>query len=172
MPSMHRYTPCCYSPGQKQRCRRRNPDNIECRKDYKHIFEFRILNAKKKYVRVISQHQVLEIDEIGNPFLVLGVVDLSPDQKDMDEIKFRLVNNKTGEMTPFPLTEETNIKLTKREVEILKLVNKGMFSKEISDSLSISIHTVNNHRQNILQKMNTDNVVEAINYARKLGLLD
>ncbi|MFS2520595.1 helix-turn-helix domain-containing protein [Bacteroides xylanisolvens] len=121
---------------------------------------------------MISQHQVLEIDEIGNPFLVLGVVDLSPDQKDMDEIKFRLVNNKTGEMTPFPLTEETNIKLTKREVEILKLVNKGMFSKEISDSLSISIHTVNNHRQNILQKMNTDNVVEAINYARKLGLLD
>ena len=145
---------------------------IECRKDYKHIFEFRILNAKKEYVRVISQHQVLEIDEIGNPFLVLGVVDLSPDQKDMDEIKFRLVNNKTGEMTPFPLTEETNIKLTKREVEILKLVNKGMFSKEISDSLSISVHTVNNHRQNILQKMNTDNVVEAINYARKLGLLD
>ena len=60
-----------------------------------------------------SQHQVLEIDEIGNPFLVLGVVDLSPDQKDMDEIKFRLVNNKTGEMTPFPLTEETNIKFDK-----------------------------------------------------------
>lgn len=29
---------------------------IECRKDYKHIFEFRILNAKKKYVRVISHY--------------------------------------------------------------------------------------------------------------------
>ena len=70
------------------------------------------------------------------------------------------------------MTEEANIKLTKREIEILKLVNKGMFSKEISDNLSISVHTVNNHRQNILQKMNTDNVLEAINYARKLGLLD
>ena len=85
--------------------------------------------------------------------MVLGVVDLSPDQKDMDEIKFRLVNNKTGEMTPFPLTEETNIKLTKREVEILKLVNKGMFSKEISDSLSISVLTVNNHRQNMPENL-------------------
>lgn len=145
---------------------------IENRKDYKHIFEFRILNSNSEYVRVISQHQVLEVDALGNPYLVLGVVDLSPDQRNMDEIKFRLVNIKTGEIIPFPLTEEANIKLTKREIEILKLVNKGMFSKEISDNLSISVHTVNNHRQNILQKMNTDNVVEAINYARKLGLLD
>lgn len=145
---------------------------VENRKDYKHIFEFRILNSNNEYVRVISQHQVLEVDALGNPYLVLGVVDLSPDQRNMDEIKFRLVNIKTGEIIPFPLTEEVNIKLTKREIEILKLVNKGMFSKEISDNLSISIHTVNNHRQNILQKMNTDNVVEAINYARKLGLLD
>lgn len=145
---------------------------VENRKDYKHIFEFRILNSNNEYVRVISQHQVLEVDALGNPYLVLGVVDLSPDQRNMDEIKFRLVNIKTGEIIPFPLTEEANIKLTKREIEILKLVNKGMFSKEISDNLSISVHTVNNHRQNILQKMNTDNVVEAINYARKLGLLD
>lgn len=145
---------------------------VENRKDYKHIFEFRILNSNSEYVRVISQHQVLEVDASGNPYLVLGVVDLSPDQRNMDEIKFRLVNIKTGEIIPFPLTEEANIKLTKREIEILKLVNKGMFSKEISDNLSISVHTVNNHRQNILQKMNTDNVVEAINYARKLGLLD
>lgn len=145
---------------------------VENRKDYKHIFEFRILNSNNEYVRVISQHQVLEVDALGNPYLVLGVVDLSPDQRNMDEIKFRLVNIKTGEIIPFPLTEEANIKLTKREIEILKLVNKGMFSKEISDNLSISVHTVNNHRQNILQKMNTDNVVEAINYARRLGLLD
>lgn len=144
----------------------------ENRKDYKHIFEFRVLNSNSEYVRVISQHQVLEVDASGNPYLVLGVVDLSPDQRNMDEIKFQLVNIKTGEIIPFPLTEEANIKLTKREIEILKLVNKGMFSKEISDNLSISLHTVNNHRQNILQKMNTDNVVEAINYARKLGLLD
>lgn len=79
---------------------------------------------------------------------------------------------KTGNIVPFPLTEESNINLTKREIEILSLVNSGMFSKEISDRLSISIHTVNNHRQNILQKLNTDNIVEAINFAKKLELLD
>ncbi len=145
---------------------------VENRKDYKHIYEFRILNSNNEYIRIISQHQLLEVDENGNPYLVLGVADISPDQRESDKVKFRLVNIKTGEIVPFALNEESNIKLTKREVEILKLVNKGMFSKEISESLSISIHTVNNHRQNILQKMNTDNVVEAINYARELGLLD
>lgn len=52
------------------------------------------------------------------------------------------------------------------------MVSKGMLSKEISDKLFLSIHTVNKHRQNIMQKMNTNNVLEAIDYARKLGLLD
>lgn len=37
---------------------------------------------------------------------------------------------------------------------------------------AISIHTVNKHRQNMMQKMNADNIIEAIEYARKLGLLD
>ena len=52
------------------------------------------------------------------------------------------------------------------------MVYEGMLSKEISDKLSISIHTVNGHRQRILEKLGVDNVVEAINYARKLRLLD
>ena len=145
----------------------------ENRKDYKHIYEFRLSNSNNEYVRVISQHQLLEIDENGNPYLVLGVADISPDQNVSDKVKFRLINIKTGDIVPFPLNEESNkVNLSKREIEILKLVNEGMFSKEISDNLSISVHTVNNHRQKILQKMNTNNVVEAINYARKLGLVE
>lgn len=145
---------------------------VEYRKNYKQVFEFRVLNAYNEYVRVISQHQVLEIDEEGNPYLVLGVADLSPDNTSCDRLKFRLINFKTGEIVPFPLPALSDLNLTKREIEILKLVNQGMLSKEISDRLSISIHTVNNHRQNILQKMNSDNAIEAINYARQSNLLD
>ena len=47
-----------------------------------------------------------------------------------------------------------------------------MLSKKISNKLSVSIHTVNKHRQNIMQKMNANNIIEAMEYARKLGLLD
>lgn len=141
------------------------------RKDYKHIYEFRVLYANDEYVKVISQHQVLEVDEHDNPHIILGVVDLSPDTV-FDGVKFRLVNVKTGNVIPFPVMDNPTVNLSKREIEILKMINHGMLSKEISEKLSISIHTVNGHRQNILQKTNMDNAIEAINYAKKLGLLD
>jgi len=138
--------------------------------NYKHIFEFRVYNNDKKIVRVISQHQILENSPQGNPIL-LGVVDISPDQTPDAGIRFRLMNFKTGDIVPFPINESPDISLTKREMEVLKMANEGMFSKEISDKLYISIHTVNRHRQNILEKMNVNNVQEAINYARRLSLL-
>lgn len=144
---------------------------LEERTNYKHIFEFRVLNANEEYIRVISQHQILEISEVGEPLIMLGVADVSPDQSPESNVKFRLVNSKTGEIVPFPVMDST-VKLSKREVEVLKMVNDGMLSKEISNQLSISIHTVNRHRQNILEKMDVDNLMEAINYARKLALLN
>jgi len=51
------------------------------------------------------------------------------------------------------------------------LVKDGFLSKEISDKLSISTHTVNTHRQRILEKLGVNNSMEAINYAAQLGLI-
>ena len=52
--------------------------------------------------------------------------------------------------------------LTLCEREVLALAKEGMFSKEISEKLNISIHTVNRHRQNILEKLQVDNIIEAM----------
>lgn len=146
---------------------------IDKRKDYKHIYECRAKNAEGNYIRFIVQQQILELDENGNPWLLFGVFDISPNTSPLEHAKVRVINYKTGEIVPFSIVErESDIKLSDREKEILKMASVGMLSKEISDKLFISIHTVNKHRQNIMQKMNTNNVIEAINYARKLGLLD
>jgi len=51
------------------------------------------------------------------------------------------------------------------------LVSKGFVSKEIADKLFLSVNTINNHRQNILEKTNATNTSEAVSYARNLGLL-
>jgi DNA-binding CsgD family transcriptional regulator len=142
------------------------------RMSYKQVYELRVLNAENKYVRVISQHRILEMDGEQNPLLVLGTVDLSPNQTPYEALRFRIINNGNGQIIPFLINEYSNAKLTKRELQILKMIGEGMLSKEISDKLSISIYTVNGHRQNILQKLNVDNAVEAINSARKLGMLD
>ena len=42
--------------------------------------------------------------------------------------------------------------LTRREIEVLQLVSKGLANKEVADKLSISIHTVISHRKNISEK--------------------
>ena len=62
----------------------------------------------------------------------------------------------------FAIESATDVLLTPREREILALAKEGMFSKEISEKLNISIHTVNRHRQNILEKLQVDNIIEAI----------
>ena len=58
-----------------------------------------------------------------------------------------------------------------REIEILRLIQKGLLSKEIADKLCISIHTVNIHRQNLLRKLGVQNSIEAIRLGQETGLL-
>ncbi|MXV49661.1 hypothetical protein GS399_01655 [Pedobacter sp. HMF7647] len=61
--------------------------------------------------------------------------------------------------------------LSKREVDVLKLVCNGLCSKEIADRLNISIHTINHHRRNMLDKSNCKNLSELVNRAVKSGML-
>ncbi len=62
--------------------------------------------------------------------------------------------------------------LTKREVEIIKMIAREFTSKEIGDSLFISEFTVSTHRRNIMKKLNSKNVAGLLIFARKHGLAD
>ena len=146
--------------------------SIDERLNYKHVFEYRMLNAQNKYVRLVEQYQVLELDPQGQMWLMLTIVDLSPSQDETELCKSQLLNFKTGKMVPIEPSSNIQLELTKRELEILKLVKNGLLSKEISDKLSISVHTVNTHRQRFLEKLNANNSIEAVKFAARLGLLD
>ena len=61
--------------------------------------------------------------------------------------------------------------LTERELEIVKLVAEGLLNKEIADKLSISIRTVDSHKNNILQKLNLKSSVEIVKYAIRHDLI-
>ncbi|RNI30573.1 LuxR C-terminal-related transcriptional regulator [Rufibacter latericius] len=60
--------------------------------------------------------------------------------------------------------------LSKREIEILNLVCKGLSSKAIADQLFLSIHTVNTHRRNIQSRLGTANVADLVVLAKEAGL--
>ncbi|MCY0978053.1 response regulator transcription factor [Chryseobacterium wangxinyae] len=63
--------------------------------------------------------------------------------------------------------QSPNIKepLTRREMEILKLICDGYSSKDIGEKLFISINTVETHRKRILMKLNVKNSVGVVKYA-------
>jgi DNA-binding CsgD family transcriptional regulator len=58
-----------------------------------------------------------------------------------------------------------------RELEIIKLIESGMSSKQIADKLFLSVHTVNTHRRNILQQCGKDNISNLIYELNEQGLL-
>ncbi len=63
-------------------------------------------------------------------------------------------------------------RLTERELEVLKLVARGMANKEIARALFISENTVKNHVRNILEKLQLHSRMEAVMYAVREKLLD
>ena len=60
---------------------------------------------------------------------------------------------------------KSQVILTTRETEILKLVAEGFINKEISDRLDISIRTVETHKNHIMKKLGIKSTVELIKYA-------
>lgn len=127
------------------------------RTDYTHVFELRIQNIQKQYVRVSWERQALETDKSGNLWLMLGTVHVLSDQNSGTGTKSFFLNQKTGERISFDCPKKPLFELTSREKEILGFIQQGLFSKEIANRLSISVNTVNIHRQNILQKMQVNN---------------
>ncbi|WP_314153615.1 helix-turn-helix transcriptional regulator [Capnocytophaga granulosa] len=126
---------------------------------YKYIYEMRVLD-KGKYVRMIYQMRILAFKD--DNFLGMGIIDIAPEQSANTSVRFQIKNCLTDEIVPFAIESATDTLLTPREREILALAKEGMFSKEISEKLNISIHTVNRHRQNILEKLQVDNIIEAM----------
>ena len=59
--------------------------------------------------------------------------------------------------------------LSKRELEISKMVCKEQTSDEIAKTLGLSLHTVNTHRKNILRKINGKNPIDLMNHLKSIG---
>ncbi|MBI4493857.1 MAG: response regulator transcription factor [Chloroflexi bacterium] len=62
--------------------------------------------------------------------------------------------------------------LTDREREVLRLIAQGKTSAEIAQALYISPHTVQTHRDHIMEKLNLHRKAELIKYALRKGLVD
>jgi DNA-binding NarL/FixJ family response regulator len=66
---------------------------------------------------------------------------------------------------------EDLIKLTNREIEIIKLIAEGLTSQEMADKLFISPRTVETHRANLMKKVGVKNAIELVKKAQQLDLI-
>lgn len=67
--------------------------------------------------------------------------------------------------------DDTYDLLTTREREVLQLLAEGRSNKEVANILQLSLHTVETHRSNILQKLNLHTGAELILYAIRKGVV-
>ncbi|TND08859.1 MAG: LuxR family two component transcriptional regulator [Bacteroidetes bacterium] len=63
------------------------------------------------------------------------------------------------------------VKISSREVEIIRLVAEGLTNKEIADKLCLSTHTVTTHRKNIMSKLSVNNTAGLVLFAMRNNII-
>jgi len=69
----------------------------------------------------------------------------------------------------FRLQRKMNV-LTRREIEIARLIASGMINKRIADLLNISVHTVQFHRSNVMAKLALKNTADLVGFVLKADI--
>ena len=143
------------------------------KKNYRLVYDFRTRDTEGVYVGHMHQSVVLEQDKNGRTWLTLVITHLLSERNKNEKPQRRLINMKTGKLHLFNEIDGnySGVVLTRREQEVLSLIGRGYDSINISDRLHISVNTVNNHRQNILRKTDTENATQAVLYCKRLGLI-
>jgi len=132
----------------------------------------RTLNSKKEYQLISHRSFYLKNSSEGGLWLAVCLYNYAFEKSGSTSgIDGKIVNTKTGESFYIDTYVNCTDLLTTREKEILVLISEGGISKEIAVRLNISINTVNRHRQNILEKLNVNNSIEAVRTASALRLL-
>lgn len=73
----------------------------------------------------------------------------------------------------FVVNEEelNNRKISKRELEVLELMAQGLSNQEIASRLFVSLNTIKTHSSNLFQKLEVKRRTQAIETAKKIGII-
>lgn len=114
------------------------------------------------------------VKESASDRLLSGLDTVSKDEYFLDssvshKVIEKLMESPLGEVR---VTDGAYGTLTPREQEVMRLLAEGMPVREIAAKLFISPKTVENHRANIMAKLDLQTGHELVRYAARLGLID
>ena len=92
---------------------------------------------------------------------------------ELNDTKLKIINKLNQIALSADKSEKNDdVELSKREIDVLVAVAKGLMNKEIADQMNISIHTVISHRKNITRKTGIKSVSGLTVYALLNNLID
>lgn len=142
----------------------------EEKKNFIATCRIRMRDRKGEYRMVDNTTQLIRLSPLGKIWLILCTYSLSSDPAVGDGISPAILNTKTGEIEALSFSNRRAQILSAREKEVLALIRDGKPSKQIAGILGISVHTVNRHRQNIIEKLSVGNSIEAVTAATLMKL--
>ena len=78
-----------------------------------------------------------------------------------------------GPNGPFTINEDAlnSLGMSKRELEVLQLMAEGLSNQEIANKLFVSLNTIKTHSSKIFEKMDVQRRTQAVEKAKRLGLI-
>jgi len=144
--------------------------DIQERTGFEAISKLRARGAEGK--EEVLKHRIIYIGSLenGDIWLALCLYNILIAHPGFDAPDAVILNTITGNIINHTQGQDAEV-LSEREQQIIRLIKSGNRSKDIATKLSISIHTVNRHRQNIFEKLNATNAMEACKIAEAAGII-
>jgi DNA-binding CsgD family transcriptional regulator len=144
-------------------------ESIKRWRDQKKKEDTVVLQVKSRdhgWIWLVANSSIYEVDELGNVQYLL----VSATEIDIAQIN-GMVNTSAEEEPAHPSSDKVKL-LSVRERKILRYIINCNTDKEISEKLSISIHTAKTHRKRIIHKLGVKNSRTLIKYATEISLVE
>ena len=137
------------------------------KKCYSITYDFHLINKDGRKVLINHKLTPLLLTNSGKLWKSICVVSISPYQQAGNVL---IIKQGTDELWELDLNtavwrKTLKPKLTKREIEILHLHAQGLTINQIADKIFVAPDTVKYYRRKIFERLNVNNMVEALSYA-------
>ncbi|MDW7695599.1 LuxR C-terminal-related transcriptional regulator [Flammeovirgaceae bacterium SG7u.111] len=132
---------------------------------------YRVRHANGHYLNSQRQSVILDRSEKNNVLATVGILTVFSGKELDTEVKYSFTGPGTAGFHVPEVDKDNTLSLSKRELMVLKLMAKGLSSKEIAEQLFISKSTVDGHRRQMLRKSGLKNSIELVVLGIKNGLV-
>lgn len=120
------------------------------------IYAQRALRAGAKAFVMKKESPAKVVEAIRR--IITGEIYVSPSVA--DQVLHQIVNGPNNATSTSPID-----RLTDRELEVVQLIGRGLSSREVAESLNLSVKTIESHRAHVKEKLNLRNATELVQFS-------